>query len=297
MQTLTRVLCLSRRELVVLLLVFAASLPAVTARLYSSDEVQYFSYLRSLWFDHDVSFENEYRYFYDHNIARSAGFHETYLERQTATGLRKNYGTIGVCAPVGAVLRDRGRGGADDARGGAGRGGGRVLEAVRRRRRVRIRRARVRGDSPLDCGGAAAHRAPRGDCGRDCRLGRHASPLLHVRRAPVRPRVLGVRGGAVRHGVAARPAGMARIRSRRARPVRSAHGDGARAGHLLPRGAGRGLRPDGHSRTDETGDSREDSWLPASPGVRRSPSAGRRSFWRTPSSTAGRPRRPTSSGR
>jgi hypothetical protein len=97
MQTLCRVLCLSRRELLVLVLVFAATLPAVTPRLYASDEVQYFSYLRSLWFDHDLSFENEYRYFYDHNIARSAGFHETYLEQRTATGLRKNYGTMG-CA-------------------------------------------------------------------------------------------------------------------------------------------------------------------------------------------------------
>jgi hypothetical protein len=86
---------LSRRELSVLVLVFVASLPAVTARLYSSDEVQYFSYLRSLWFDHDVSFENEYRYFYDHNIAQSAGFHETFLERQTAAGRRVNYATMG----------------------------------------------------------------------------------------------------------------------------------------------------------------------------------------------------------
>ena len=48
---------LSRRELLLLLALFAASLPAVTARLYSSDEVEYFSYLRSLWFNHDVSFE------------------------------------------------------------------------------------------------------------------------------------------------------------------------------------------------------------------------------------------------
>ncbi len=99
MQTLSRVSnwsgSLSRRELVVLILVFVASLPAVTVRLYASDEVQYFSYLRSLWFDHDVSFENEYRYFYEHNIAQSAGFHETFLEQQTATGRRKNYGTMG----------------------------------------------------------------------------------------------------------------------------------------------------------------------------------------------------------
>ena len=47
---------LSRRELLFLTAMFALSLPAVTSRLYSSDEVQYFSYLRSLWFDHDVSF-------------------------------------------------------------------------------------------------------------------------------------------------------------------------------------------------------------------------------------------------
>jgi len=86
---------LTRRELTVLGLLFALLLPAVTARLYSSDEVQYFSYLRSLCFDRDVSFENEYRYFYDRNIAQSPGFHETFLERATATGRRVNYGTMG----------------------------------------------------------------------------------------------------------------------------------------------------------------------------------------------------------
>jgi hypothetical protein len=88
---------LSRRELLFLLALFVASLPAVTARLYSSDEVEYFSYLRSLWFDHDVSFENEYRYFYDHRIAQTPDFHQTFLELETATGRRINYGTIG-CA-------------------------------------------------------------------------------------------------------------------------------------------------------------------------------------------------------
>lgn len=86
-----------KRELLLLFALFIASLPAVTARLYSSDEVEYFSYLRSLWFDHDVSFENEYRYFYDHRIAQTPDFHQTFLELQTATGRRINYGTIG-CA-------------------------------------------------------------------------------------------------------------------------------------------------------------------------------------------------------
>lgn len=89
---------LSRRERLLLALLFIASLPAVTARLYSSDEVQYFSYLRSLWFDRDVSFENEYRYFYDHHIAQTPDFFETFLVRtEAATGRRINYGTMG-CA-------------------------------------------------------------------------------------------------------------------------------------------------------------------------------------------------------
>ena len=73
------------------------SLPGVNPRLYSSDEIQYFAYLRSLWFDHDLSFENEYRYFYDRGIAKSDGFRETFLERQTGTGRRINFATIG-CA-------------------------------------------------------------------------------------------------------------------------------------------------------------------------------------------------------
>ena len=77
------------------MLLFVVSLPAVTARLYSSDEVEYFSYLRSIYFDRDVSFENEYQHFYDRNVARSEGFHETFLERATALGRRVNYATIG----------------------------------------------------------------------------------------------------------------------------------------------------------------------------------------------------------
>ncbi len=82
-------------EWLVLTLLFLVSLPAVTPRLYASDEIEYFAYLRSLWFDHDLSFENEYRYFYDRGIARGQGFHETFLENVSETGLRLNFGTIG----------------------------------------------------------------------------------------------------------------------------------------------------------------------------------------------------------
>lgn len=94
---LCRLTGLSPRALAALAAAFVLSLPAVTPRLYASDEIEYFSYLRSLWFDHDVSFENEYRYFYDRHIARNQGFHETFLERQTEAGRRPNFGTIG-CA-------------------------------------------------------------------------------------------------------------------------------------------------------------------------------------------------------
>jgi hypothetical protein len=83
------------RGTIILLAVFVLSLPAVTPRLYAADEIEYFAFLRSLWFDHDLSFDNEYRYFYDRGIARAYGFHHTFLELTSETGHRLNFGTIG----------------------------------------------------------------------------------------------------------------------------------------------------------------------------------------------------------
>lgn len=90
-------LAIPRRQWLLLVCLFLLSLPAVTPRIYSSDEIQYFAYLRSAWFDRDLSFQNEYQYFYERGIARSEGFHETFLERTTETGRRINFGTVG-CA-------------------------------------------------------------------------------------------------------------------------------------------------------------------------------------------------------
>ena len=83
---------------VFLIVVFLMSLPAVTVRFYASDEIEYFAYLRSMWFDGDVSFDNEYRYFYDRGIARGWRFKETFLDGETATGVRVNF------APVGSAI-------------------------------------------------------------------------------------------------------------------------------------------------------------------------------------------------
>ncbi|HUF48512.1 MAG TPA: hypothetical protein VMM93_11905 [Vicinamibacterales bacterium] len=80
---------------VVVALVFLVTLPAVTTRLYAADEFQYFAYLRSLWFDRDLSFDNEYRYFIDSGATRDPGFQATFLDAETVTGRRPNYGTIG----------------------------------------------------------------------------------------------------------------------------------------------------------------------------------------------------------
>lgn len=83
---------------VFLIAVFLLSLPAVTVRFYASDEIEYFAYLRSMWFDGDLSFDNEYRYFYDRGIARGWRFKETFLDGATPTGVRVNF------APVGSAI-------------------------------------------------------------------------------------------------------------------------------------------------------------------------------------------------
>jgi hypothetical protein len=91
---------ITRRELVILTLLFLVSLPAVTTRIYASDEIQYFSWLRSVAFDHDANFDNEYRYFYDSGIAHNEGFRSTFLDKETLNenGRRPNN------APIGAAL-------------------------------------------------------------------------------------------------------------------------------------------------------------------------------------------------
>ena len=85
---------MTRRLLAVGLLALL-TLPAVTARIYASDEVEYFAFVRSLTFDRDLSFENEYQYFHEAG-AGGAGFQETFLgDRYTRAGRRLNFGTIG----------------------------------------------------------------------------------------------------------------------------------------------------------------------------------------------------------
>jgi len=82
------------------------TLPAVATRPHTADEIEYFSFLRSLWFDRDLSFDNEYRYFVEHRFTTDPGFPATFLDQSTPTGVRPTFATIGAAilwAPFYAI--------------------------------------------------------------------------------------------------------------------------------------------------------------------------------------------------
>jgi hypothetical protein len=84
--------------LLILAILFLVSLPLVTTRIYASDEIEYFSYLHSLWFDHDLNFRNEYMHFYESNPQKYADFKADLIDKtEPATGLPLNVAPMG-CA-------------------------------------------------------------------------------------------------------------------------------------------------------------------------------------------------------
>src|SRR5437867_3350791 len=62
------------RPLLALLILFVALAPLVTHRIYASDEIEYFAYTHSLFFDHDLDFSNEYLYFCNADRVKFADF-------------------------------------------------------------------------------------------------------------------------------------------------------------------------------------------------------------------------------
>ncbi len=85
------------RGLLVLLLTFTLLLPLFTPRLYATDSVQYYAYLRSLFFDGDLDFANEYARF--HELNPGAGVAGALSEKiDPTTGKPINV------APVGSAI-------------------------------------------------------------------------------------------------------------------------------------------------------------------------------------------------
>jgi hypothetical protein len=75
------------------------TLPLVTAKIRGADEIEYFAYLRSAVFDHDLEFGNEYAHFYDLDPAGLSGFKATFLDlREPLTDRHINF------APLGTAL-------------------------------------------------------------------------------------------------------------------------------------------------------------------------------------------------
>jgi hypothetical protein len=80
---------------VLMLICLAGALP----RVYATDEVQYYAWLRSAWFDHDVNFANEYTHFASMNP--QAGIDKSLLMPNRIRPLTGLYGNI---APIGSAL-------------------------------------------------------------------------------------------------------------------------------------------------------------------------------------------------
>jgi hypothetical protein len=85
------------KGLLFLCIIFVLSLPLLTPRIYSSDEIEYYVYLRSLYKDGDLDFRNDYETFASKapEEYKKSGFHHTFLELETATGLRNNFAPVG----------------------------------------------------------------------------------------------------------------------------------------------------------------------------------------------------------
>jgi hypothetical protein len=78
---------------------FLLLLPLANPRVYATDEVQYYVYLRSLRFDGDLSFENDYRELARRNPA--SGIEGSLLQPNR---IREKTGLYGNIAPVGCAL-------------------------------------------------------------------------------------------------------------------------------------------------------------------------------------------------
>jgi hypothetical protein len=89
---------LGDRYRLALLVLTLALAPLTTLRLYAADEIEYFAYLRSVVFDHDLDFTNEYQWFVERDPREYESFAHTFLIPKTPAGRAPNN------APIGSAL-------------------------------------------------------------------------------------------------------------------------------------------------------------------------------------------------
>ncbi len=83
------------RGVLALLVVFVLTLPLFTPRIYASDEIKYYSYLHSIFFDRDVDFTNEYTHFYELNPKKNANIKKDMIDKLNEKGIPINEGPVG----------------------------------------------------------------------------------------------------------------------------------------------------------------------------------------------------------
>lgn len=87
---------MSRSALIVFLIASALTLALVSPKIRGADEIEYYSHLRSMVFDRDLDFTNEYEHFYRANPQGLLAFKETFLDRrEPKTGRPINFAPIG----------------------------------------------------------------------------------------------------------------------------------------------------------------------------------------------------------
>jgi hypothetical protein len=83
------------RGMAILVIIFVCSLPLVAHRMTASDAIEYYVYDRSLYFDGDLDFTNDYQGFYDRNPSGLAKFKEGFIDKRNPAGNAINNGPCG----------------------------------------------------------------------------------------------------------------------------------------------------------------------------------------------------------
>lgn len=83
------------RGLLALMILYLCSLPFVAHRMTASDAIEYYAYDRSLYFDGDLDFTNDYQGFYDRNPKGLANFKAGFIDKRSPSGRAINNGPIG----------------------------------------------------------------------------------------------------------------------------------------------------------------------------------------------------------
>ena len=87
---------LSQRPLLLLILLFILMAPLATRRIYASDEIKYYAYTHSLFFDGDLDFSNDYLHWYEVDPLKFEKIKtDLYDTREPLTGLPTNEAPIG----------------------------------------------------------------------------------------------------------------------------------------------------------------------------------------------------------